>query len=158
MAKHNFDSKHIHNMFNACRLIKQWHSLSVHGKALQWGLAYILFPSSFIGRSSWTFINEAGGLPYEPVFVPVWPNLWDGIVVYPPTIPTIPPPGVLHLCISFPGQPGLDSCDPESGAHTHRECRNTRLCDWMRIEILWVVKVFVCWSRLGVLWRTRKRL
>ena len=23
VAKHNFDSKHIHNMFNACRLIKQ---------------------------------------------------------------------------------------------------------------------------------------
>ena len=37
--------------------------------------------------------------------------------------------GVLHLCISVPGQLVLDSCDPESGAHTHRECRNTRLCD-----------------------------
>ena len=35
----------------------------------------------FYGRSSWSFINEAGGLPDEPKFGFAWTNLWHGIVV-----------------------------------------------------------------------------
>ena len=123
VGEHNLSSNH-HQHVNACGLINM-HSSNVH--------------SSPPSRARFIFslrlfqveldLNKAGGLLVEPKFPLVWLNLWDGIVVYPPTIPTIPPPGVLHLCISFLGQPGLDSCDPESGAHTHRECKNTRLCD-----------------------------
>ena len=91
VGEHNLSSNH-HQHVNACGLINM-HSSNVH--------------SSPPSRARFIFslrlfqveldLNKAGGLLVEPKFPLVWLNLWDGIVVYPPTIPTIPSPGVFAL-------------------------------------------------------------
>ena len=112
VGEHNLSSNH-HQHVNACGLINM-HSSNVH--------------SSPPSRARFIFslrlfqveldLHKAGGLPYEPKFLLVWLSLWDGIVVYCCTIPTIPPPGVFALVHLFAGPAGRGRLRPRIGC-TH---------------------------------------